>query len=601
MVATRSFTRQLRELVQLAQPPRWAGPVIILLGLGAAVLEGLGLVLFIPLLQSLGAPAGAQGLQRLLDGPMAAIPPAYATAFLVALLCASILLKNAVNTLNIWVTRYVDGRVAHELRTRIFDQTLSSCLDYRAGVRRSDIATTLGTNSWRVSSALTLLYRLMVSLITFLVFAGIMTGISPSLTLVALGFLTVAGLVIRFCTRQADATGKAVVEENKQFGLRMWESIESLQLIRAFGREGIERERFGRASDSIRLRLLKLDLLWAIPGPVSEIAITLLIGALILAAQSTGIGIASLAAFLSLLYRLQGPTRELMQSKVAFDGLGGSIDDVADLLSRSSTPYLVDGTENAAPLETGIEFRNVSFRYADEDGWALQDASFFVPAGRTTAIVGESGAGKSTLLSLLFRFQDPSRGAVLADGRPLTAMRIADWRAQIAVMSQDVQLFSDSIEANISFGRPQASADEIRNAARVARADGFIDALPDGFSTTVGDRGLRLSGGQRQRIALARTILRNPSILMLDEATNSLDAESEQAFQLALDRFAHRRTVIVVAHRLSTVQNADQIIVLAKGRVIESGPPAELLRAGGAFARMFDIQHGRHPAQQDSR
>ena len=159
-------------------------------------------------------------------------------------------------------------------------------------------------------------------------------------------------------------------------------------------------------------------------------------------------------------------------------------------------------------------------------------------------------------------------------------------------MSQDVQLFNDTIAANIAYGRPDATHQDIEAAAEIARAEDFIAALPDGYDTVVGDRGLRLSGGQRQRIALARTILRNPDVLLLDEATNALDVESEQAFQLALEQFSHRRTVVVIAHRLSTVQNADQIIVLAKGRVVESGAPAELLAGRGAFARMFALQHG---------
>jgi len=592
MVARPLFLSRVGQIIRLARPPSWAGPAIILLGIVSAVLEGFGLVLFIPLLQSLGAPAAEGGPLGVFEKLRNYVPAAYLTAALVGVLCLSIVLKNAVNTLNTWLTRKVDGLVAHGLRIKIFDQALSSCIDYQAGMRRSDIATTLSNNSWKVSQGVALIYRFVISSLTFVVFSVLMIVISPVLTLVALLFLGVVATVIRFSTRKADATGQAVVAENKQFGMRMWESIESLQLIRAFGREDFEKDRFRESSDQLRKRLLTLDLLWALPTPISEIAITSLIGALILAAHSTGIGIAALAAFLSLLYRMQGPVRELMQSKVSIDGLAGAIDDVSHLLEVSAAPFLVDGANHAAALTQGISLKNVWFRYGEGEPWALEDVSFDIPAGKTTAIVGESGAGKSTLLSLLFRFQDPTRGVLAADGASLTGLRIATWRSQLAVMSQDVQLFNTTIAENIGYGRPGATPDDIAKAAAIARADAFIEGLPNGYDTIVGERGLRLSGGQRQRIALARTILRNPDLLLLDEATNALDVESEQAFQLALEQFSHRRTVVVIAHRLSTIKDADQIIVLSKGRVIEAGPPAELLKSQGPFARMFEMQQG---------
>jgi subfamily B ATP-binding cassette protein MsbA len=594
--ASRGFVPQFRRILHLAEPPRWAGWGIVLLGLLAAVLEGVGLVLFIPLLQSLGARAArGSGIQQVLDRLFAPVPADWITAVLVAALCASILLKNAANTLNTWLTRAVDGQVAHRLRTQIFDQVLTSCIDYRAGTRRTDIATTLSANSWKVSAGLTLFYRSIVALLTVIVFTLLMIGISPVLTGFATLFLVVAAFVIRFSTRAADATGQAVVEENKQFGLRMWESIESLQLIRAFGQEDFERERFRVSSDRVRRRLLKLDLLWALPGPVSEIAITLLIAGLIIAAHSTGIAISALAAFLSLLYRMQAPVRELMQSRVALDGLAGSIDDVDRLLVTSREPFLAQGDEIAGPLKVGIALTDVWFRYGDDQPWALEDVSLAIPAGKTTAIVGESGAGKSTLLSLLFRFQDPNRGIVTADGVPLPAFSLASWRGNLAVMSQDVQLFHDTIAANIAYGSPDATREDIVAAAGVARADTFIANLKGGYNAVVGDRGLRLSGGQRQRIALARTILRNPGILLLDEATNALDVESERAFQFALERYSHLRTVIVIAHRLATIQNADHVIVLSQGRVVEAGAPADLLQAGGAFARLSGLQQQGSP------
>src|ERR1700722_9182902 len=317
---------RLRRLFGLAAAPAWAGPAVVGLGLAAAVLEGAGLFLFIPLLLSLGASPPQSGRwQPIFDRLLTPIPEHLLTAFLVGALCVSIALKNAVHLVNTWVTRYVDGLVAHQLRSRVFDQTLSSCVDYRLENKRSDIVTTIANNTWKVSEGLSLAYRLMVCSCTFIVFVLLMLLISIRLTFLSMVFLSFGAMAIRFATRRADETGKAVVEENKQFGLRMWESINSLQLIRAFTQEDYERHRFLRISDRVRQRLLRLEMLWGTPGPVSEISITILIGALVLVAESTNIGLAALAAFLSLLYRLQGPTRELLQSRIALDGLAGAI------------------------------------------------------------------------------------------------------------------------------------------------------------------------------------------------------------------------------------------------------------------------------------
>jgi subfamily B ATP-binding cassette protein MsbA len=589
-----SLFKRLRRLFSLAGAPAWAGPTIVGLGLAAAVLEGAGLFLFIPLIQSLGAATAQQGeWQRIFDQLLSPVPQQHLTAFLVGVLCVSILLKNAVHLINTWVTRYVDGLVAHRLRARVFDQTISSCIDYRVENKRSDIITTIANNTWKVSQALSLAYRLMICFSTFVVFILLMLLISIRLTFFSMMFLFLGAIAIRLATRRADETGKAVVEENKQFGLRMWESINALQLIRAFAQEDYERNRFLKSSDNVRRRLLKLDMLWATPGPVSEISITILIGALVLAAQTVGLGIAALAAFLSLLYRLQGPTRELLQSKIALDGLAGSIDDVDDFLRTTERPFLSQGHVPAPAFSKAVEFRNVSFRYAPGQPLALQDVSFSIPAGKTTAIVGESGAGKSTVMALLFRFMDPTSGAILADGIPLPEFDLRSWRKRLSLMSQEVHLFNDTISANIAYGDLDAGEAEIRKAAEIAKADDFIRLLPHGYGTQIGDQGMRLSGGQRQRVALSRTILRNPDILLLDEATNALDAETEQAFQLALDEYSHNRTVVVIAHRLSTIQAADQIIVMAKGRVIEAGSPDELLKRQGHFSRLNEFQNSR--------
>ena len=588
-----SFVTRVRALIRLADAPTWSAPAIVALGLLSAMLEGIGLSLFIPLVELLGAQeAGASVMKRAFDTLLAPLPIEWRVPVVIGGLCLSILLKNVVVQLNQYVTQYVNGRVAHELRVKILRQTIDSCVDYDIDHRRSDIVTTLANNTWTVGSTLMLVHRMAVCAITVLVFAILMFAVSVPLSFVALAGFGMIAAAIGFATRRAHEVGQQVVNENRAFGMRMWENITSLRLIRAFSREQDELRRFADASDALRRRLLQMTMLWSWPTPISEVLGIVAIAALILAGSSFGLGVASLAAFLALLYRMQVPVRELMAVRVAFDGSAAAVADVDDFLERTRKPFLRDGDLDFGGLRQCLSLRAVTFRYPGHEVPALSDVSLDMVRGTTTAIVGRSGAGKSTLMDLLFRFRDPTSGQVLVDGIPLDRLRIASWRSRVAVMSQDVHLLNDTVAVNIAYGKPGAGLEEVRAAARVAGADRFIQELPQRYDTIVGEAGIRLSGGQRQRIALARTILRNPDVLLLDEATNALDNETEREFQSALQQYGKGRTVIVIAHRLSTVEAADQIVVLDAGRIVEIGRPDHLLRARGAFARLHGLHAG---------
>jgi subfamily B ATP-binding cassette protein MsbA len=598
MSSTSTFLGRAIRLLKLANPPAWTSPAIVGLGLTAAFLEGATLYLFIPLIQSLGA-SGDPGDQiaYLFDHLMVAVPADRRIPILVAAVLVMVLLKNLVGFLNSFVTRFTGGYVAHRMRLRVFEQTISSCIDYRVQNKKTDIVNTLTTETWKVSTGLILIYRAIICACTCAVFLVLLLMISVKLTALAMLFLAASAAIVHLATRRAASSGKSVIEENKRFGLRMWESVNALQLIRSFSREDYELARFAALSENVHRRILRLDMLWAVPGPLSEIFATALIGLLILTGSMLGTGFAVLAAFLAVLYRMQGPVREIMSSKVAFDSLNASVADVAEYLEATGRPYIKSGVKHIATFGKQIEFRGVSFRYAPDETLALDDVSFTIPAGATTAIVGRSGAGKSTLMTLLYRFEDPTSGEILVDGIPLRELDLRSWRARLSLMSQDVRLFNETVEANIAYGDVAASADAIRKAAKIAGADDFIRDLPQGYATEVGDLGMRLSGGQRQRIALARTILRDPDVLLLDEATNALDSDTERAFQEALDIYARGRTVLVIAHRVATVADADQIIVLEHGRLVECGAPAVLLRSEGQFARLHGLQFGKMVAR----
>jgi subfamily B ATP-binding cassette protein MsbA len=264
---------------------------------------------------------------------------------------------------------------------------------------------------------------------------------------------------------------------------------------------------------------------------------------------------------------------------------GASVFEVLDAPAEPA-----GGTRSIGRARGDVEFRGVTFVYSPEKGPVLRDVSLVVPSGRTVAIVGKSGSGKSTLVSLLPRFYDPQSGAVLVDGVDIRDYPLHDLRRQLSLVSQDVTLFNDTIRNNIAFSVDGASADAVEDAARAAYVLEFAESLPQGLDTIVGDRGALLSGGQRQRIAIARALLKNAPILVLDEATSALDTESERRIQAALDELVRNRTTLVIAHRLSTVEKADRIVVMHEGVIAESGTHAELIAREGLYAQLYRLQ-----------
>jgi subfamily B ATP-binding cassette protein MsbA len=283
----------------------------------------------------------------------------------------------------------------------------------------------------------------------------------------------------------------------------------------------------------------------------------------------------------------------LDEARVGLNSLAAAVEEVTSLLDRTNKPYLISGKTPYQLLKKSISFEKVTFHYDPSERPALQDISIRIPSGKITALVGPSGAGKSTLIKLILRLYEVTEGEIYIDDYPLRALDLASWRSGISLVSQDIYIFNTTVRENIAYGRLDTTEDEIIAAAKHADAHNFIRQLPQGYDTKLGDRGVRLSGGQQQRIALARAIVRNPEILILDEATSTLDSISEHLIQEALDTLSKNRTVIMIAHRLSTIEQADHIIVLEEGHVREQGDLQHLLKLNGLFARLYELQYWR--------
>ncbi|GAK34065.1 metal ABC transporter permease [Iodidimonas nitroreducens] len=386
---------------------------------------------------------------------------------------------------------------------------------------------------------------------------------------------------------------KTMNEQDSKANSRAIDSLLNYETVKYFGNEEHEANRYDRALKSYQGAALQsqssLSLLNAGQALIINIALA---GVMILTARDALAGTLTLGDVVlanSLLIQLFVPLnllgfvyREIRQSLIDMDYLFGLLDRDQEIADKvDAVPLVVKGGE--------VRFQAVDFGY-DPRRQILHDLSFHVPPGKTVAIVGPSGAGKSTLSRILYRFYDITAGAVLIDGMDIRDVTQKSLRQAIGIVPQDTVLFNESIAYNIRYGRPDASDEDIRQAARFARIDGFIDQLPDGYETLVGERGLKLSGGEKQRVAIARTILKDPPILLLDEATSALDSRTEREIQEAIEQISRNRTTLVIAHRLSTVVNADEILVLDQGRIIERGAHESLLLAQGTYHAMWQRQ-----------
>jgi subfamily B ATP-binding cassette protein MsbA len=587
-----AFLRALKALLPALTLPRWwVLSLLLFLGLLTAWSEGLSIWLLIPLVQNQVGVKGVGRMAMLFGG----IPAEQRIVWIGLCILVCIFLKNTLNYGYSLLFQRVNYSISHQLRRGIVNQLLSVGQSYLDTHDSGKLLNTLGTETWRASWTFTALANAIINLCMVVTLGILLVVISWKLALVTCLFLLFMSQVIQKLTKNAKTLGSEATAANAKLSQTSVEMLHGLRLIRAFGNERHEQDRFDAASQEVSRAFWKMERTCALVQPLSEVMIApLLLGILVVATIHNPAQLASSVTFLVLLYRLHPRVKQLDADRVALNALSASIEEIRVLLDKADKPYIRSGRRLPQTIIHGISFGNVSLRYASGTRLALSNVECTINIGETTALVGPSGAGKSSLISLICRFYDPTSGSVLVDGNPLPEIDLAWWRNQIGVVSQDVFLFNATVAENIRYGKLYASRAELLEAARRAHALEFIENLPNGFDTILGDQGIRLSGGQRQRLALARAFIRDPQILILDEATNSLDLISEEVVQDALEEFGRGRTIVMIAHRISTIERASKIIVLDGGKIVETGSTEELLQHSGLFARLYALQQPAH-------
>jgi subfamily B ATP-binding cassette protein MsbA len=507
----------------------------------------------------------------------------------------------AIKGIGSYVSSYlmadVGQRVIFDIRQRLFIHTLGQSTAFFKVKSTGQLLSRLTSDVAQVQQAVSeTVGDLLRESLAVIGYAGYMFYNDAGLTLVC---LTGAPLVMYPLVQLGKRLRRTTLRSQEHLELMSHVATEAFtghRILKAFGAEQREGERFGRAAHSLYRANMMVTAAVSIMPPVMEllggvaVAAALWYGSEEIASNRMTQG--AFTSFIAALLLMYGPVKKLSRVNASIQQASAAAERLFELLDTHTEVSDLPGAPPLRALTRQIDFQDVTFEYEDAHGRStLHGVTFSVRAGQTVAIVGKSGAGKTSLVNLLPRFYDVSAGAILVDGVDIRHVGLASLREQIGMVTQETVLFDDSIAANIAYGSPRAGAEAIEAAARAARAHEFIVAMPNRYNTVIGERGQRLSGGQRQRLAIARALLKDPPILILDEATSSLDSESEALVQDALANLMRNRTSFVIAHRLSTVRNADVIVVLERGRVVEVGRHEDLIaRPDGVYAGLHAIQ-----------
>jgi ATP-binding cassette, subfamily B, bacterial MsbA len=503
---------------------------------------------------------------------------------------------------NVLMWRIGVGAVV-DLRQRLYDHILQQSSEFFTDHPTNTLTTHIISDAEKVQVAVsTLLADLLREALTFLALFTLVFILNWRLTLAVLLVGPFIYLVTVKFGRKLRRIAHSTQEGTEEVLDITQESISGHRIVKAFGMERFEERRFRKALVNLARTQVRAARVVYISSPILELVGVLIAGAFLLYAQRLKaegmMSIGTFAAFIVAMLQMYDPLRKLSRIQNYFQQSFAATSRIYSLLDTHTEKKDKPGAVKLSPLRDKIEFRNVSFKYQDSINWILKDVNVDVRRGEVLALVGLSGAGKTTLTNLLMRFYDPTEGEILIDGTSISSAELASLRSQIALVTQEVILFNDSILNNIAYGRPDFDREKIEAAARAAYAHDFIIER-GGYDALIGERGVKLSGGERQRLAIARALLKDAPILVLDEATSSLDTQSERWVQRALANLMQGRTTIVIAHRLTTVHRADKIVVLDHGKVVDSGTHEDLVSRGGIYRDLYELQFSDEMVTED--
>lgn len=518
----------------------------------------------------------------------------YALLLTIGLIVFTFIFKNLFNYLASYHMMHLRNGVLTDLRKTMYDKIISLPISFYSEKRKGDVMARMLGDVGEVQNSFFMVLELIVREPMTIIFAIVaMFLISWKLTLFVFLFIPISGFIISKIGKSLKSKSLQAQNESGLLISLLEESLTGLKVVKSYNAETLFRNKFGGSVD----RLLKLSNSIGkknnLAGPMSEVMGIITIAVLLwfggnLVLEDKSIEGTVFLAFMGLAYNILTPAKAISKASYAVKNGLAAAERVFEVLEQENT---VDTKENAvkkSDFTDKITIENINFKYQEEN--VLKNFSITVPKGKTIALVGQSGSGKSTIANLLTRFYDVQEGAIKIDGVDIKDMNIHSLRGLLGLVTQDSILFNDSIKNNILIGKPDATDEEIIDALKVANAYDFVNDLPKGIETNIGDAGGKLSGGQKQRLSIARAVLKNPPIMILDEATSALDTESEKFVQVALENMMQNRTSIVIAHRLSTIQKADSIIVMQKGEIVEQGTHIELMAKEGAYSKLVLMQ-----------
>lgn len=584
---TSAALRTIPDVLALSPAPRKSLSLLVVLGLAAALADGLSTSLIVLLIYSMmGKAADILSTNGTVGKVLASINPDLLSGLpLVVFIFALVILNIVLTFIYTTIAANVRYRLSEAVRNRLGKQFWEVSYDFILRHDQGHLINVWNGESWLMGDAYLAIVRLIIDTCSSVIFITLLAIISWKLLIISGVSITILFLAMHRLSRPARALGSRMREEHEKIAQRMLVALQGMRALRAFAQEARYQREFETASAQVRQTSITFERLHALVSPAVQLGYLLLLVAIVFAGTPLGVSFAGTLTFLALLYRYQPYARELQSNLLSIAQLQASVASVMSVLDRSDKIYVTSGGKTFNGLQRELRVESVSFTYAGASSSSLDRISFIIPAGSVTALVGKSGAGKTTIVNLLLGLYRPDSGSILVDGVPLKELRSEDWLTKISIAGQDAELVEGTVKDNLRVAQPEADLEAMRDVGETARILETIENLPHGFDSWIGQHGLQLSGGQRQRLGIARALLRNPDILILDEATNALNNSLEQEILSSVRHRLAGRTLIIVTHRLETAMSADQVICIDAGHVVEYSSPAKPFRS--TFERLL--------------